>query len=536
MLKSADHLQSELRTADNFLRQRNVSAAKNICADLVRAYPQAIEPHLLMARAEQMQNSFGRMLDEAQLALAIDPAHPQAILIEIEALITLGHINKASSKIEILVNEGRSGAMFLARLAEMQTQIGDHQGALTSLLMAGRQFAADQKPNPTYLYNLSSAHIAVGNLDVAEALLDQLIASHPHDYDAYYNRATLRKQTAENNHVDALNAALSAGPRHAMGEVQLRYALAKELEDLGQFSESFKHLAEGAKLRRNNMSYRVDDDIETMQIIQSVFGRDFADNSYSGHDKATPIFVVGLPRSGTTLVDRILCSHPNIESAGEVNDLAVTITRLCGAVSSKTELVKKSATLDFVQLGQAYETSMRERMPEPQEQETEQKETRHIIDKTPLNFLYIGLIAKAFPNASIIHVKRDDMDVGYAMLKTLFRMGYPFSYDQIDLARYINAKNIMMAHWQDILPGRIHTVNYEDLITDQEGESRALIAATGLAWDPACLDFHKNKSASATASAAQIRQPIYASSVAKWKAYETELMPLYTALRNLGTS
>ena len=148
----------------------------------------------------------------------------------------------------------------------------------------------------------------------------------------------------------------------------------------------------------------------------------------------------------------------------------------------------------------------------------------------------LGIIAKALPNATIIHVTRNPMDVGYAMYKTLFRMGYPFSYDLNDIAKYMGSKARLMAHWHTVMPGRIHKIAYEDLVNDIEPTSRALVNATGLDWQDGCLEFHKNKTASATASAAQVRQPVYTSSVEKWRAYETQLAPLADALRAQGIS
>jgi hypothetical protein len=169
----------------------------------------------------------------------------------------------------------------------------------------------------------------------------------------------------------------------------------------------------------------------------------------------------------------------------------------------------------------AYRNSTTQRLPD----------SPYIIDKTPLNFLYIGLIAKTMPAARIINLVRDPMDVGYAMYKTLFRMGYPFSYDLEDIGRYICAKDRLMAHWEAVLPGKIINVDYQQLVTRQEGESRKLVSALGLEWHPDCLAFHQNKSPSATASAAQVRQPIYSSSVGKWKRYENQLAPLAKILK-----
>ncbi len=157
--------------------------------------------------------------------------------------------------------------------------------------------------------------------------------------------------------------------------------------------------------------------------------------------------------------------------------------------------------------------------------------SRFVIDKTPLNYLYIGLIAKALPQAKIIHVEREPMDVGFAMYKTLFRMGYPFSYDLGEIGRYMRAKSALMEHWRALLGDKIIEVSYETLVANQESESRRLIDAIGVEWRDECLAFHKNAAPAATASAAQVRKPIYASSVGKWRAYEKHLGVLSEALQ-----
>ncbi|WP_323798976.1 sulfotransferase family protein [Parasphingorhabdus sp.] len=394
----------------------------------------------------------------------------------------------------------------------METQLGDHAVARETLARA-HALAPD---DPAILYNLASAEIAVGEMGSAEKLLDQLIEIAPGDHDACYNRATVRRQTVDDNHIDDLMARLSKVSGNVAGEIQLCYALAKELEDIGEHDRGFAYLSRGAGARRRQMAYRVEDDISTMEDIAAVFDEGYFAGSGDGSNGEGAIFILGLPRSGTTLVDRILSSHPEVNSIGEVNDLALAITRLCAGANSKGELVRRSAAIDPNALSAAYRNSTTQRLPD----------SPYIIDKTPLNFLYIGLIAKTMPAAKIINLVRDPMDVGYAMYKTLFRMGYPFSYDLEDIGRYICAKDQLMAHWESVLPGKIINVHYQQLVTRQEHESRKLVAALDLEWYPDCLSFHENKSPSATASAAQVRRPIYASSVGKWKAYESQLAPL----------
>jgi len=189
----------------------------------------------------------------------------------------------------------------------------------------------------------------------------------------------------------------------------------------------------------------------------------------------------------------------------------------------RRELVALSATLDFASLGRDY-----------LERARAVAGAGRFIDKMPLNYLYCGLIRRALPQATIIHMTRHPMAAGYAMYKTLFKDGYPFSYDLADIARYYIAYRRLMDHWRSTMPGGIYDLSYEALVADQAGETRKLLAYCGLEWEDACAEFHRNPSASTTASASQVRRPIYDSSVAQWRHYEAQLVPLRDALEAAG--
>ncbi len=236
------------------------------------------------------------------------------------------------------------------------------------------------------------------------------------------------------------------------------------------------------------------------------------------------MFILGLPRSGTTLVDRILSSHSQIDSRGESSDLGAAVMRLAGPASDKQQLIERAARLEPAAIARAYCA----RLPAGQRV--------HLIDKTPVNFLYVGLIAHGLPHARIIHVRRHPMDVCYAMYKTLFRMAYPFSYDLADIGRYYLAYSVLTAHWRTHLGARLIEVDYEQLVLHQESTTRRLLAEGGWPWEDACLEFHRNDTPSLTASAAQVRQPIYSSSVGLWRRYAAQLAPLAEQLSDHGVA
>jgi len=410
-----------------------------------------------------------------------------------------------------LAGDAAGQPALLQELGLRYTLLGLHHEAEQCYAQA-RALQADDPPG---LYNHATALTALGRLDEAEATLDRVIELAPQDADAWYNRATLRRQTQQRNHVAQIERRLAQVPANDEKQIALNYALSKEREDLGEHAAAFAALRRGADARRQRMQYRVEDDLETMHLIAATFDAGFFARTHAGHDDARPLFVVGLPRSGTTLVDRILGAHPAVTSRGESADLAQAVVRAASPAGSKAELVRRSAQIDFAALGRDYAATL---PPGAQ---------ARVIDKTPGNFLYLALIAAALPQARIVHLRRNPMDACYAMYKTLFRMAYPFSYDLDDLARYWLGYDALMAHWRALLPpARFLEIDYETLVDDQQSVSRQLLAHAGLEWDEACLHFERNPQPTLTASAAQVRQPIYRSSVGLWRRYERELAPL----------
>ena len=367
----------------------------------------------------------------------------------------------------------------------------------------------------------------MGRLPDAESAYNRVIELNPASYSAYWGRSQCYKASAQHNSVNALKQQLNGGSLSWREEMQICYALAKELEDLEDYPGSFQALARGASLRRNHSTYDVNGDVETMSALATHYGP--LRGAPRGVDTDSPIFVVGLPRSGTTLVERILGSHSQAQDAGELQDFPMEMVKLIrqdtgGRPLTKIETVLASTKLDYFALGAAYVESVSQRI----------SGAPYFIDKLPLNYLNLGLIARALPNSKVILLQRNPMDSCYAMYKTLFSEAYPFSYAQNDLATYYIAWRSLMSHWLETLGKRIHVVQYEMLVTDTQATIAALLDYCGLPWEDACLDFHRREDGVSTASAAQVRQPIYTSSLQKWRRYEPQLAPLSAQLKQAG--
>jgi hypothetical protein len=313
-----------------------------------------------------------------------------------------------------------------------------------------------------------------------------------------------------------------------MAQIPLHFAVAKELEDLGQYASSFSHLQRGCTMQRQAMTYDVAQDIDTINRLIDAHDVRAISEAPPGFDSEECIIVMGLPRTGTTLVESILGAHAQIYAAGELNLFQHLVVRAvqqteCRPIG-KRELISRSLEVDPCQLGRSYIEATRPR--------TGRKP--RFVDKTPLNYLYAALIRRALPKTRFIALMRDPMDSCYAMYKTLFAGAYPFSYDLGELGLYYRAWRRLLNHWRATLGEALLVVEYEDLVSNQEAVTRRLIDHCGLPWDSACLRFHERTEAVTTASAVQVRHPIYASSVGRWRHYAEELQELSRIL--IGTT
>ena len=369
-------------------------------------------------------------------------------------------------------------------------------------------------------YNLATSERSLGHLAAAARACERAVELSPTLYSAVLMRSELLKATEMQNNVASLRQMLAAD---AADDCQMfaGYALGKELHDLEQYDEAFASFEIGASARRRNLSYDVAQDEMKLERIMQVFDRGAvpAPDEEIGDDR--PIFIVGLPRSGTTLVERILSGLPDVRSNGETGNFASALLEC--APEGPGDVFERCAKAPPLSVARAY-----------QRRATRGGSAGNIIEKLPQNYLYIGAIAAAMPEALILWVRRDPIDNCFAMYRTLFGEGYPFSYSFRELARYYAGYERLMAHWRTLFPDRLVEVNYETLVSAPEATAEWIASSCGLSWTNDALEISRNRTASLTASASQVRGEIYSSSSGLWHRYRDHLKPLLSELNEAG--
>jgi Flp pilus assembly protein TadD len=400
-------------------------------------------------------------------------------------------------------------------------RLGDHDAALPHFVAA-----VDLAPeNDQFRYNHAATLSFLGRTEEAEAVLEVILGRAPNDARAHHLLAGLRKQTPARNHVERLR---TVHDRASPGRDRLLtgYALVKELEDIGDSEEALERLVAINGVHRAALAYDFARDAAIFDAVEATWPLVAQAPVGDGATEA-PILVIGMPRTGTTLVDRILASHPGVESVGELQALPLAF-KAAAQTRSRTvldpETILAAAGRDAGAIGRDYLARAAHHRRTP---------ALRFVDKFPGNFFYAGIAARALPNAAIVCLRRNPMDTVLANFRNLFATGsryYDYSYDLLDIAAYYARFDRLMAFWREALPGRILELSYETLVEDQEGETRRLLTHCGLDWSDECLNFHAHSGAVSTPSAAQVRRPIYRDSVARWRKHAAALAPVRTWL------
>lgn len=520
----AGWMSDALREGFLFLSRGQLDQASACCRRLLGAKPDLVEAHFLVGLIALEMKQTWTAVSAFGSVTKLQKDHGAAWAHLAQLFMGAGQPGRADAALAKAVENHDGNPTVMDLIGNVHGQLGDQEEAEKWITRATKK-APDNVP---FLVNLATNHTFLGKLDKATTLLDRILSLQPGNANAHWILSNVRKAKSR-DHVEILRDLVKKRHQKPQARAFLNYALGKELEDLEEWDEAFEAFANGAHARRQTLEFDETSEIEMYQSLEDTYTSDWLPDKPVGHDDASPIFIIGQPRTGTTLVERVITSHSFVHSAGELRQFATGLRRLIDYREPKrfsAKLVEAGARVDCLKLGKAYiATTKKIRGTTP-----------HFVDKLPSNFIYLPLILKALPRAKIIHLQRNPMDACFASFKQLFADAYPHSYDQAEMARHHARYVHLMAFWRERFPGRFFDIPYEDIARDLEPKARALIEYLELPWEDACLEFHKQDAAVTTASAVQVRQPAHTRSIDRWRRYEKQLALMHETLIQQGVS
>lgn len=473
---------------------------------------------VLEQAADHYRTSLARAMSAARAVAATQAwQHLSAVTMRLLRFHELAHVRELihaadwSSAVVIRQSPVLSQHLWLA---------GDYEGALRLIDQAASRVA----PNHLLRYSRANALRYSGRMDEAAEELERCIALAPNYGPAHWSLAYHRPATPLGARVDRVRAAIAQVPEGSLEEADLQFALFKELDDLGATDEAWQALTRGASVKRATLRHDAKRQAEGFRRLREMVGGDWLDMPASEPQGHVPLFVVGMPRTGTTLLERVLGNHSQVSSAGELNDFSACVSWAADHFFAGADVpgsLERIGHVDFHKVGQMYlgRTARHGRG------------RRFVVDKNPVNFANAGLIAKALPSAKIICMVKRPMDACFSNFKELFDgAAYSYSYDLDELAEYHAEFSATVDHWQRHLAGRFHVVEYESMVAHPEETAREVMSFCGLPFEEGCTQIERNSNPVATASSAQVRQPIHARFVEAWRPYADYLRPLEAVL------
>jgi tetratricopeptide (TPR) repeat protein len=516
------NLPPEIVRAGSLFSDGELTLAENI----VRAYLLRVGGHTeamrLLARIEIERGVFedAELLLEAVLKLA--PDYRAARHDYVRALVERHKYQQARKELETLLKLEPGNVQYLALCAAVYVGLGEHEKAISiyTELLARAPEAAD--------LHLTLAHLlkTLGRPQECIHAYHAAAAARADFGDAYWSLANLKTYRFTDDEIGRMRAAESTPGTSRVDRYHLCFALGKAHEDRGEYAESWRHYQQGNMLKRSENRYRPEIvETNTRRQIEVCTREFFAAREAVGAASADPIFILGLPRSGSTLLEQILASHSRVEGTQELAEIPRIVLDLQGRDPDLDNrnypgVLSQLEPEDFLRLGEKYLSETR----------LYRTDRPYFIDKMPNNFRHIGLIHLLLPNAKIIDARREPMACCFSNFKQLFASGQEFTYGIEDIARYYRTYLELMQHWDKVLPGRVLRVWHEDVVEDLETNVRRILEFCGLEFEPACLDFHKTERSVRTPSSEQVRQPIFSEGLDQWRNYELWLDPLKDAL------
>ena len=515
-------MRETLRRGFESLSAGRIEDASACCRKVLSAKRDLPEGHFLVGLIALELKETGRAVQAFGSVTKLQPDHAAAWANLARLFMRAGQSARADTALAKAVEHNDNNPIVLDLIGTIHGLLGDQAEAGKWIQRALKK----QPENIAFQINLANNHMFLDQLDDAEALLASVLKRAPGHPNAHWLLSGLRKAN-NRDHIDELRRLVEGERDNPRALAFLYYGLGKELEDLEDWDNAFEAFARGAAARRTTIDFDEAAEVEMFDAFQDAFTVDWMDDGAPGHDDPAPIFVVGQPRTGTTLVERIITSHSQVHSAGELKQFGHCVRRLGDYREPKSQsarLAEVARSVDPAKLGRAYLQMTRKL----------QGTLPRFVDKLPPNYLYIPLILKALPKAKIVHLRRSPMDACFASFKQLFADAYPHSYEQAEMARHHARYFKLMECWRERFGDRFFDISYENTAADLEPNARALIEFLEIPWEDACLEFHKQSAAVTTASVVQVRQPAHTRSVGRWLRYETRLAPMRAALASAG--
>jgi len=513
-------LPRELLAATNHLHEGRLLRAEEFCRHFLRQNPKHTEGMRLLA---QIGMKLG-ILDDAEFLLesarTFDPENIQIRLDYIDALRRRQKFAQAKQEAEALYELDPANPLFQSHLAIESMQTGEYDRAF-ELFDA---VLAKMPDDPATLTSRGHALKTVGKQDEAVASYKGAFAAKPDYGDAYYALANLKTYSFADDEIAAMRAQTERADLAFMDRVHLSFALGKAYEDRAEYEQSFRFYQQGNELKRRQTRYNADEmQAELHKQAEHCTADLFEKHAGSGHPASDPIFILGLPRAGSTLLEQILASHSQVDGTLELPNILALAHRLRGRKAGESlypQILHDLGEDQLAKMGQDFVENTR----------IHRQGAPFFIDKMPNNFRHIGLIKLILPNAKIIDARRDPMDCCFSGFKQLFAEGQEFTYGLEEVGRYYADYVALMEHWDEVLPGAVLRVQHEDVLDDLDGQVRRMLDYLGLPFEQSCLDFHKSKRAVRTASSEQVRQPINRSGQGAWEPFKPWLDELVSAL------
>jgi tetratricopeptide (TPR) repeat protein len=500
-------LEEQLRAGAALLKARRRDEAQTLSERLLEGFPDDIRVQLFAAELASARGDRKAAIGQLDTVLQAEPTNPGVLLRKAQLLFADHRRGEARAVAQAGVSHVQSQVRQFWAFARILADCQDLEGARSLLEQANARFPREV----AILFDLAVAEFQLNRVEEAEQHLAALLQLAPFHPGALRLRSMLRTQTSERNHIEDLEGRLARIPQRPDIVAGCSYALAKEYEDLQQYEKSFRALESGARAHRKTLKYDSQKELSSHRAVREVFTPDAFQSLGPGFEAEGPIFIVGMPRTGTTLLERLLGSHSQVWSIGEFSGFPALLVELINERMANAAQVERandaSLRIDFRELGRRYMAAARQLSGD----------RPFFVDKLPFNFLYCGYILAALPGAKLIHLMRDPMDTCYAVYKTQFANAYFYSYDLDELADYYVGYREQMDHWHRVLPGRILDVQYEDLVHDTEAQARRVLEWCGLPWEDSVLAYHVHDRPSMTASAAQVRRPAYTDSIGSWR-------------------